>query len=181
MTREEIWRFIPNSTIYQVSNLGNFRKIIGDKYRYLKGSVDSHGYKQVSVNGRLTLLHRLVALTFVPNDKPNEYNIINHKDENPLNNTSTNLEWCTKQYNSTYGHAGRFKKKETVLINDDGSYECFESLTEMAKKKNIPLTSLHHLVHRKNHRFTRKCNKDNTFKVYYKSELSITEPPKEQR
>ena len=91
MTEKEIWRFIPNSTIYQVSNLGNFRKIIGNKYRYLKGSVDSHGYKQVSVNGRLTLLHRLVALAFVPNDKPNEYNIINHKDENPLNNTSTNL------------------------------------------------------------------------------------------
>lgn len=179
MTIEEIWRFIPNSTIYQVSNLGNFRKIIGNKYIYLKGSVDSHGYKQVSVNGRLTLLHRLVALTFVPNDKPNEYNIINHKDENPLNNISTNLEWCTKQYNSTYGRAGRFKKKETVLINDDGSYEYFESLTEMAKKKNILLTSLHNLVHRKNHRFTGKCNKDNTFKVYYKSELSIHKLPKE--
>ena len=180
MTEKEIWRFIPNSTIYQVSNLGNFRKIIGNKYRYLKGSVDSHGYKQVSVNGRLTLLHRLVALAFVPNDKPNEYNIINHKDENPLNSTSTNLEWCTKQYNSTYGHARSFKKKETVLINDDGSYEYFKSLTEMAEKKNIPLTSLHHLVHRRNHRFAGKRGKDNTFRVYYKSESPIPDLTEEE-
>ena len=28
---------------------------------------------------------------------------INHKDENPKNNTIGNLEWCTSEYNMNYG------------------------------------------------------------------------------
>ena len=29
--------------------------------------------------------------------------MINHKDENPLNNCVDNLEWCTAQYNINFG------------------------------------------------------------------------------
>ena len=28
---------------------------------------------------------------------------MNHKDENPLNNVVSNLEWCTYSYNNSYG------------------------------------------------------------------------------
>ena len=48
-------------------------------------------------------VHRLVAYNFIPN--PNNYPIVNHKDENPSNNNVDNLEWCTYQYNSTYNDA----------------------------------------------------------------------------
>lgn len=30
-------------------------------------------------------------------------NTLNHKDENPLNNTVDNLEWCDIAYNNKYG------------------------------------------------------------------------------
>ena len=30
---------------------------------------------------------------------------MNHIDENPKNNSADNLEWCTVQYNNTYGSA----------------------------------------------------------------------------
>lgn len=33
-----------------------------------------------------------------------EYNIVNHKDENPLNNHKDNLEWCNVKYNDNYGN-----------------------------------------------------------------------------
>lgn len=46
-------------------------------------------------------VHRLVAEHFVPN--PNNYDCVNHKDENKENNLYTNLEWCTKSYNRKYG------------------------------------------------------------------------------
>lgn len=46
-------------------------------------------------------LHRLVALTFIPN--PNNYPQVNHKDENKANNAADNLEWCTCKYNNNYG------------------------------------------------------------------------------
>ena len=48
-------------------------------------------------------IHRLVAQAFVSN--PNGYEIINHIDENKLNNRSDNLEWCNYKYNSNYGTA----------------------------------------------------------------------------
>lgn len=46
-------------------------------------------------------LHRLLAETFIPN--PNNLPYINHKDENPSNNSLDNLEWCSSKYNNNYG------------------------------------------------------------------------------
>lgn len=47
------------------------------------------------------LVHRLVATAHLEN--PSNYDQVNHKDENKLNNFSNNLEWCDKIYNSNYG------------------------------------------------------------------------------
>lgn len=88
------------------------------------------GYRCISlldVNGNKHNLyvHRLVAYNFIPN--PNNYPIINHKDENRSNNNISNLEWCTVSYNNTYNdahlrrakHASEtFRKKKLGITND---------------------------------------------------------------
>ncbi len=74
-------------------------------------------------------VHHNVADAFLPN--PNNYPYVNHKDENPRNNTITNLEWCTPKYNSNYGSC-RKKIRDTriekgyaqavVLYDYDGNF-----------------------------------------------------------
>lgn len=73
--------------------------------KWLKASVGNQGYYGIELandkgHKRLSV-HRLVALTYIPN--PNNLPQVNHKDENKLNNDVNNLEWCTRQYNMTYG------------------------------------------------------------------------------
>lgn len=154
---EEIWKDIKGfENKYQVSNLGRVRSLkhshgYRDKPKILNGSLDSHGYKQVNLckngNRKLMFMHRLVAMAFIPN--PNQYPYINHKDENPLNNSVWNLEWCTAQYNSTYGRAQDWKFKPIKMINTiNKDVKSYKSIAEASKDLNIPTTTIVNVLHR---------------------------------
>lgn len=90
------------------SNARRVHRPAGNDYniesKILKWWINNQGYAIVSlrINGRTEdwLVHRLIAITWLPN--PNNYPIINHKDNNPLNNRLSNLEWCTYSYNTLY-------------------------------------------------------------------------------
>lgn len=111
---EEIWKDIEGyDGIYMVSNLGRVKSLPrscqglnASKEIILKQSEDKDGYLLVGLhkNGKSKTVRvsRIVAKAFIPN--PNEYPDVNHKDENNQNNRVDNLEWCTTQYNLTYGH-----------------------------------------------------------------------------
>ncbi len=128
----ERWRDIPGyEDYYQISTYGR----VLAKFRYVQYTdqdgcerwkrVESHllndkkrgkgGYVSVLLRGsdyfstKRYFVHRLVAMAFLPN--PDNLPIINHKDENPSNNHVDNLEWCTYQYNTTYGTAQERRKK----------------------------------------------------------------------
>lgn len=46
-------------------------------------------------------VHRLVAEAFIAN--PHNYLYVNHIDEDKSNNSVDNLEWCSAEYNNSYG------------------------------------------------------------------------------
>lgn len=106
---KEEWRPIPNfEGLYEVSNLGNVDSLnyhMTKKRKRLKARLDIHGYYWVCLFNKQKVkrfkIHRLVALCFIQN--PDNLPCINHKDENRQNNRVDNLEWCTYQYNNTYG------------------------------------------------------------------------------
>ena len=118
----EIWKDIQGfEGLYQISNLGRIKSFRQWKRAscpaefILKNSVASNGYFMVTLykdtKRKKFLVHRLVADAFIPN--PQNLPHINHKDENPLNNSADNLEWCTPQYNNCYGTA-RFRAMITT-------------------------------------------------------------------
>lgn len=95
--------------LYQISNLGSVLSLPkgdgnGYKPRILKYDIKTHSHTNYA---RITLskegktkrfqVHRLVAQAFIPN--PDAKPFVNHIDNNGLNNTVTNLEWCDQTEN----------------------------------------------------------------------------------
>ena len=105
---EEIWKKIEGYEKYSVSNYGRVRN--DNKNLILKPEITKFGYYRVRLKGKHITVHQLVARSFIPYTGLNPdgteikgIRCINHKDENPLNNTVDNLEWCDKAYNNKYG------------------------------------------------------------------------------
>jgi len=145
---EEIWKDIKGyEGLYQVSNLGNVKSFHKEKERLLKFGINNKGYYVVNLykenNATTKKVHRLVAETFIAN----LYNlpIINHKDENKLNNNVINLEWCDNKYNLNYGNTklnmiNASKKRMKAIIQFDinnNEIAKYNSIREASRKTNI--------------------------------------------
>ena len=119
----EIWKDIEGyEGRYQVSNLGNVRSLKFRNQKLIKNltlTTNNNGYKMVALNNKnktkFFLVHRLVATAFIKN--PNNYPVVNHKDENPQNNHVDNLEWCTQSYNCIYSMNIHPKRREKTIDN----------------------------------------------------------------
>mgnify|MGYP001112256521 CR=1 FL=1 len=56
-----------------------------------------NGYKTVRFGKKTEMIHRLIATTFI--DNPFNRNVVNHINEDKLDNSLENLEWCTQKEN----------------------------------------------------------------------------------
>jgi hypothetical protein len=118
--QEEIWKDIPGyENYYQVSNQGNVRSLdrkVGN--RLLKGKVlnthISKGYYRLQLNynskARMMFVHQLVAMAFLGH-KPDGTTkiVVDHIDNNPLNNNLTNLQVISGRENSSKDRKGSSK------------------------------------------------------------------------
>lgn len=152
----EIWKDIEGyNGLYQISNLGRV-KSLGRRGKgcslediILKPMINKDGYCLVNLKdtnhvAKWYSVHRIVAKHFIPN--PDNLPVINHKDESKDNNCVENLEWCTTQYNNSYGtvverQSNNKKGQENYWLNKpilqyslEGEFIAeFDSTTQAAK------------------------------------------------
>lgn len=146
---------------HEVSNYGRVRTKERDvlynngrthhyRSKILKVFVNSKGYCYVYLSNQThkkaecsRRLHQVVLCAF--EKKPEGCNQINHKDENKLNNSLDNLEWCDGKYNMNYGlrtdifrrkvtNDPRRSKKVKQLDLNDNVLKTFPSLRQIQRE-----------------------------------------------
>lgn len=180
VSRKEKWRAIPGfEGAYEVSSCGQIRTVAHViEYSYIRKGVFGQKIKvktsrtvksklikpQKQKNGYLLvhlhkhgkrgayLVHRLVALSFIPNVHKKEQ--VNHIDGDKENNCSDNLEWVTNGENQ--------KHKIYILDNTNGPHPpspviCLEtgvrysSIAEASRETGVCRCGIANVIHGINH------------------------------
>ena len=151
---EEIWKVIKNSDgHYFISNLGRLKR---EEYEFVDSANkrqhrDSYVKEKGCLNKRngyyyyhfrdnkgshnSTSVHRLVAIHFVDNPLPEEYDQVNHLDGNKANNIFSNLEWCNEKLNMEHA------SKHGLINRDSGKRK--EQAKENIKKAQEKVTKFY--------------------------------------
>jgi DNA-binding NarL/FixJ family response regulator len=88
-------------------------RIDGNKWLTLSINNRGKGYQRIALvdkNGKrkMLLVHRLVALTYIPN--PSSLPFINHINGDTTDNRVENLEWCSPQGNAIHAYGNGWIK-----------------------------------------------------------------------
>jgi len=111
-------------TGYSISNYGT----LINRHKYKMKTQLNGSYEGTSIRKKFLKIHRLVALTFIPNyDKSKK--VINHIDENKLNNRADNLEWMTSKENSQYSMG----KSVDMYDKDNNFLQSFHSIGDACR------------------------------------------------
>ena len=116
VTYKEKWIIYDNGTVYSIK-----------KNKFLTGMIDkNNGYVYIHLDKRHRL-HKLVALSFLPN--PHNYDVIDHIDRDKTNNNVSNLRWASQSIN-------RRNSKDNVKILNLDTKESYNSKVECAERLN---------------------------------------------
>ena len=83
----------------------SFGRVWSVKYKRYLGMypIKNGGYLRVALSKNKKpnnyLVHRLVAINFIENPKPSEYDMIDHINHNRTDNNIINLRWCNRELN----------------------------------------------------------------------------------
>jgi hypothetical protein len=121
-----MWKTVSVNPKYEVNEAGEVRH--RERKQILRGKIDRYGYRVITMSSgdrkkpQCVTAHRLVAMAFIPN--PDGLPSVNHKDEDKLNNSVENLEWCSTLYNTRYGtgqQRSRDARKRPIVAIKDGT------------------------------------------------------------
>jgi hypothetical protein len=144
----------PIYTDYYGSESGNVysKKFKSGRIRELKPIRLSTGYYILGLcfnKQRIQILqHKFIADIFVPN--PNNYTEINHIDFDKSNNSASNLEWCSREYNMRHYFEKNYDRYSKVkyLVENLNTNEKFEitNLTKFCREHKIDRASVYNIL-----------------------------------
>jgi len=123
---DSVWREITNHPAYYISVKGEIFSI--NSKRILKYCQNNAGYQSVKIGTKGYLIHRLVAIHFIPN--PENKPQVDHIDSNPSNNHLTNLKWATPKEQMERVYSRNTHKNFAAVIHYD------KDGNELARYKN---------------------------------------------
>ncbi len=116
----EVWKRIRDyDDKYYISNFGRVKSYYHKEAIILKTSLNSKGYPRVALskNGKRQyyLVHRLVAIAFVPNDDPLHKTTVDHINQNKEDAYYQNLRWLSLSDNIK----AYYKQKQQEMPKDE--------------------------------------------------------------
>lgn len=134
---------------YMISNYGRLYSIRTDRFIKIRNTKCGYCHYRISVDGvyHEWLVHRLIAISFIDNPEPEQYRIINHRDQNKANNAIKNLEWCDDKYNLNYAdtqkrRAAKRSKPVRMMDSECNVIDEYESLNATSRITGLPLSKL---------------------------------------
>ena len=140
--------------LYQISNLGNVYSVIHKKIRKSYKARDGYKYVQLYAGGKMKhyAIHRLLLISF--SGKNGENMQVNHKDENKINNTLSNLEWVTPKENNNYGtrtkRVSEKLKKRILVKTQSGIFYPVKSGKDFSEKIGVTKQAIYQVLSGKN-------------------------------
>ena len=100
----EVWEDIKDyEGLYKVSDLGRVKGL--KRNSILKSNIDYYGYVRVKLckNGKTQTkkVHKLVAVSFLNHLESGQKEVVDHIDNNKLNNSLENLQLTTARHNTS--------------------------------------------------------------------------------
>lgn len=170
-------KLIEGTTDYYVSRCGDVYSKASGKFKKMKPGKNAEGYLLVvlayiqadgTIVRKTKRVHRLVAEAFIPN--PNNYPIIDHKNNDKTDNRAENLQWCTNKFNIQKAHndglCEALKKPIKVIFNDN-TEKVFNSLIECAKYLKVDKGNLSKYIQGKQ-KIPKRCNVKEIYYLVFK-------------
>jgi len=148
---KEEWKdIIGYEGFYKISNTGKVLKLESKK-RLINGNYMIMPEKELLINANVSypcaslnrngkiksfVMHRLMAIHFIPNDDPIFKREVNHINKNIFDFSLKNLEWCTRSQNMLHAK-GDLKSHVNILIKMPS--DTLEDLKQMAVKADKDL------------------------------------------
>lgn len=147
---EEIWKDIKGyEGLYQVSSFGRVKSFLCSRVKILKPG-ESNGYAVVGLRkfnkSKTFLVHKLVAVAFLNHEPCGHRLVVDHIDDNKLNNRVENLQITTQRFNA-YKTQAKYTSKYKGVYWNKSACKWMSSIYIGGKRKYLGLFTDEHEAH----------------------------------